>query len=101
MKVSWEGFWRVLDAKLEAKLAKKLIKKPLVGNLAEKANMPNKTSVFQCVWPLGLPTSRATWPKILPKPIRNLSKSDVNKNDQQKKNNRKMQADAGRIWLAP
>ena len=65
----------MLDAKLEAKLAKKLIKRPLVGKLAEKAKMFKNTVFFNEFWSLGLPTSRATWPKILPKPIRNLSKN--------------------------
>ena len=47
MLASWEGFWRVLDAKLEAKLTKKLIKWPLVGKLAEKAKMIKKHLFFE------------------------------------------------------
>ena len=58
-----------MDAKLEAKLAKKLIKRPLVGKLAEKAKMLENTVFFNGFGAFGLPTWRATWPKILSKPI--------------------------------
>ena len=47
MLASWEGFWSVMDAKLEAKLTKQLIKWPLVGKLAEKVNIIKKPFVFQ------------------------------------------------------
>ena len=59
-----EGFWKILDTKLEAKLTKKLIKWPLVGKLAEKAKMVKNHLFFKVFWSLGLPTSRPNWPKI-------------------------------------
>ena len=59
-----EGFWKILDTKLEAKLTNKLIKWPLVDKFAEKAKMLKNLVFYKVFWSLGLPTSRPTWPKI-------------------------------------